>query len=89
MTLKVLAVAAALAAGAAFASHVTPAAAVPAAGSQQSVVTDGSSLVEQVHRRRYWRYPGRCFAWRHECADRWGWGTWRFERCLARHGCGW
>lgn len=29
----------------------------------------------------------RCWAWRRECAARWGWGTWRFRRCLARHGC--
>lgn len=28
-----------------------------------------------------------CGLWRHECADRWGWRTWRFNRCLARHGC--
>jgi hypothetical protein len=30
---------------------------------------------------------GRCKSWRHECADRWGWGGRRFERCLDRHGC--
>lgn len=29
----------------------------------------------------------RCHAWRRECADRWGWGGWRFRRCLDRHGC--
>jgi hypothetical protein len=29
----------------------------------------------------------RCRAWRHECAERQGWGTERFHRCLARHGC--
>jgi hypothetical protein len=28
-----------------------------------------------------------CRSWRHECADRWGWGNWRYERCLRRHGC--
>jgi hypothetical protein len=46
-------------------------------------------------RRRYWhseyRYErrsyGYCRAWRHECAERWGWGGWGFRRCLARHGC--
>ncbi len=21
------------------------------------------------------------------CAHRWGWGTWRFRRCLRRRGC--
>jgi hypothetical protein len=40
-----------------------------------------STLVETVQ----WR--GRCRAWRHECAHRWGWGGWRYRRCLARHGC--
>jgi hypothetical protein len=35
-------------------------------------------------RRHVWN---QCRAWRHECADRWGWGTWRFQRCMARHGC--
>jgi hypothetical protein len=29
----------------------------------------------------------RCRAWRHECAARWGWGGWRYRRCLERHGC--
>lgn len=29
----------------------------------------------------------RCRGWRHECASRWGWGGWRFRRCLERHGC--
>ena len=30
---------------------------------------------------------GYCRAWRHECAARWGWGTYGFNRCLWRHGC--
>ncbi len=30
---------------------------------------------------------GRCRAWRLECAERWGWRTPRFFRCMARHGC--
>lgn len=21
------------------------------------------------------------------CADRWGWGTWKFENCMAKRGC--
>lgn len=33
--------------------------------------------------RRY----GRCSAWRDECGDRWGYGSWRYDRCLARRGC--
>ncbi len=39
------------------------------------------SLVTQVDYRRY------CWRWRHICADRWGWGGWRFRRCMVRHGC--
>jgi hypothetical protein len=30
---------------------------------------------------------GYCYRWRHECADRWGWGGPGFRRCLRRHGC--
>ena len=29
----------------------------------------------------------RCGAWRDKCAWRWGHGTWRYIRCLRRHGC--
>jgi hypothetical protein len=29
----------------------------------------------------------RCNAWADKCAWRWGIGTWRFARCLRRHGC--
>ncbi|MGD9804836.1 MAG: glycosyl hydrolase family 5 [Hyphomicrobiaceae bacterium] len=53
------------------------------------------------HRHRHWRYGprfyggpywgpprgGRCRAWRHECAARWGWGGPGFNRCLWRHRC--
>ncbi|MDX2289814.1 MAG: hypothetical protein NW217_13455 [Hyphomicrobiaceae bacterium] len=46
------------------------------------------------HIRGYGRVPcgrpnfgNRCRIWRHECADRWGWGGWRFRRCLRNHGC--
>lgn len=39
------------------------------------------SLVEKAG----WR--GHCSRWRHICADRWGWGTWRFRRCMVLHGC--
>jgi hypothetical protein len=48
------------------------------------VAADRPSLVEQA---QYWDI-GRCRAWRRECADRWGWRTERWYRCLARHGCG-
>ncbi len=32
-----------------------------------------------------WR--DHCHRWRHICSDRWGWGTWRFRRCMVLHGC--
>ena len=32
-------------------------------------------------------WAGHCWRWRHICAHRWGWGTWRFNRCIVRHGC--
>jgi len=28
-----------------------------------------------------------CRRWRWRCAERWGWHTRRFHRCLWRHGC--
>jgi hypothetical protein len=31
-------------------------------------------------------YPA-CRAWAHECAVRWGWQTWRWERCMRIHAC--
>ena len=37
-----------------------------------------------------WRgggWGGRCRFVRHECADRFGWRTWRFDRCLDYRGC--
>ena len=37
-----------------------------------------------------WRgrgWGGRCRFVRHECADRFGWRTWRFDRCLDNRGC--
>lgn len=55
--------------------------------------TGAQSQVEQVHWTGYWHRHrwgggwGYCRRWRHECADRWGWGTWQFRRCLRRHGC--
>ena len=33
------------------------------------------------------RWGGRCRFVRHECADRFGWRTWRFDRCLDYRGC--
>lgn len=69
-------------------------------GAAQAQAGQQSTLAETV---QYWgrgdrwdrprwrddrpRWGGRCRAWRHECADRWGWGGPGFRRCLWRHGC--
>ncbi|MGI9479214.1 MAG: hypothetical protein ACR2PI_21100 [Hyphomicrobiaceae bacterium] len=39
------------------------------------------------HRRRYRRRISRCEAWFNECRSRWGRRSWRFDRCMVRHGC--
>ena len=44
-------------------------------------IASEASAVEPVH------YYGYCRSWRHECAARWGWGTWRYRRCLSIRGC--
>ncbi len=45
--------------------------------------TGNTPLLQQA---QYWDV-GRCRAWRRECAERWGWRSDRWHRCLARHGC--
>lgn len=53
-------------------------------------LSKSQSLAEPAgyrHRHWYWRHRGYCWRWRHICADRWGWGSWRYYRCLRRHGC--
>jgi len=32
-------------------------------------------------------YYNGCRAWARECADRWGWRTWRWGRCMRAHAC--
>ena len=44
------------------------------------IAATDSGLVQTVQFRG-------CRGWRRECAARWGWGGWRFRRCMARHGC--
>lgn len=94
MRLKALVVAAALAAGAAFAPPPASAAALSGAEAVQTRIVAGSLLEEVGHRRhRHWRHWhhhhrfGRCARVRHYCAHRWGWGTWRYYRCVHRRGC--
>jgi hypothetical protein len=43
-------------------------------------VSAGNSLAQQIG----WR---GCGFWQAKCAVRWGPGTWRFGRCMWRHGC--
>ena len=43
-----------------------------------------SSAAGTLVEKAQWR---GCYFWRHECARRWGWGGYRFRRCLRRHGC--
>jgi hypothetical protein len=87
MKLKTFAVAAALAVGATFAPQMASAASLPAAGTYQSAVSADSMRQEVGY--RHWHRPhfNRCRIARHVCADRFGWGTWRFHRCLANRGC--
>jgi hypothetical protein len=66
------------------------------------VTIQSENLAQPVHYRRHFhRHPGiylrfgdygyrrhnSCHFWRNECADRWGWGTWRYRRCVRNHGC--
>lgn len=89
MRFKALAVAAALAAGAALAPQMASAAALPGTKAVQSQLAVGSSLVDEVRRRR-WHRPhrfGRCSQVRRSCAYRFGWGTFGYRRCVVRRGC--
>ena len=66
------------------AALLVPSAVMADAGSSLATVQRAQTpIVEQVQ----WWDLGRCRAWRRECADRWGWRTERWYRCLARHGC--
>lgn len=69
------------------ATAVGPASAVTVGPHSKALapITVEDSLVKPVQWGE-WRY---CRYWRRQCAERWGWGTRRFYRCLERHGCGW
>jgi hypothetical protein len=43
-------------------------------------IPDGFSQIVPVQ-------GGYCRGWARECASRWGWGSWRFQRCMRNHGC--
>jgi len=56
--------------------------AAPALPQTSIVDVDGGALVQKAqYGHRHCRY------WRHECANRWGWRTPGFFRCMGRHGC--
>ena len=55
------------------------------AGSQSPF--GGPQSPAAVQQMQWWDFD-RCRGWRRECAERWGWRTERWHRCLARHGCG-
>jgi hypothetical protein len=61
---------------------ISAAQAAPATPQSAPLSMAAHDLLQPVH-YPYWR----CRAWRRECAVRWGWGTWRFQRCMARHAC--
>lgn len=90
MRLKALAVAAAIAVGAAFAPQTAVAAALPGATAPQSQIA-ASSLLEEVRHRRWHRHHfhhfNRCSRVRRSCAYRFGWGTFQYRRCVIRRGC--
>lgn len=90
MNLKALTIAAVIAVGASLAPQMASAASLPAAGAAQSAIPD-SSMLHEVG-RRHWHHGhrphfNRCRVARHVCADRFGWGSLRFRRCVAVRGC--
>ena len=72
-------VAGALVLAAAVAPHATSAASLTPQSALRVTEAEGS-LVQKTQ----WNY---CRRWRNECADRWGWRTRNYFRCMARHGC--
>jgi hypothetical protein len=65
-------------------AYFAPLSAAPPVAQPAGIEAADNSLVQQVH----WRGYRRCRHWRRECAERHGWGTRRYHRCLWRHGCG-
>lgn len=55
-----------------------------AASAPQTMLGTLQAGEPMVQKTQYWSY---CRRWRHECADRWGWRTPRYFRCMGRHGC--
>ncbi len=80
MTLALVAISFAAIAGSGASTEAAPPAAQPPSSIQ--LINQMDEGVQNVHYGR--RY---CRRWRWRCADRWGWHTRRFYRCLWRHGC--
>ena len=74
-----LALAVGLAGGAlAFAAPAaTPAPVAPYSPAISQAAADGSLV----------RHAQSCRGWARICSYRWGWGTWRYRRCMRDHFC--
>lgn len=81
MRLKIITATAALGAGLALAGGLASATALPGAATTTAASAASAGTLHDVG------YRGYCFRWRQVCASRWGWGNWRFRRCLRLHGC--
>jgi hypothetical protein len=77
--MKMTLLAATAVAGFAMAAAVSGAQAAPLGLSLKAPAAQ--SLAEKVD------YRDRCVHQRRECAERWGWRTWRWRRCVIAHGC--
>ena len=80
-----------------------PAASAAAFPQSRPAVDADTSVVQQVGHRRHHRFhrhrfhrhrfvyfgagPSYCSVWRLRCANRWGWRTRAYFRCVWRHGC--
>lgn len=62
----------------AFTPQSAAAAPVPPFSSAISEAAADNSLVQSAQ---------SCRAWNRICANRWGWGTWRYRRCMRDHFC--
>jgi hypothetical protein len=70
--------------GLAAAAALAPSAVI--AGAASPLATQMPPQATALQHVQFWDV-GRCRSWRRECAERWGWRTDRWYRCLARHGC--
>jgi hypothetical protein len=54
-------------------------------------IIGGAIIADQInrdrhHRRHRYNEHDRYYHVSRQCADRWGWNTWRWERCMNRRG---